>query len=176
MAMADRWFLAIWPDAQARTALERQVSRLGPLPGRATHPLDWHLTLVFLGELAPERLACVETVPIAIAAHTAPFEVSLTQIDRFPHAQVLWCGPDHTPEPLAHLVADLQSALAACGIVPESRPYRPHLTLARRVRAAPARRFQSPITWTVRELVLAFGIAGARPGYRIQRRYPCGAP
>lgn len=170
--MAERWFLAIWPDAQARVALERQLAALGPLPGRAAHPLDWHLTLLFLGELAPARLACIDAEAGAAASCAASFEMTLDRIGHFARSQVLWCGPARTPEPLARLVADLQARLTGCGIEPEPRSYQPHLTLARKVRTAPALELHTPIGWTARELVLAYGATGERPRYQVRYRYP----
>lgn len=170
--MAERWFLAIWPDTQARAVLERQLAALGPLPGRPAHPLDWHLTLIFLGELEPERLACIDAEVGAAATRAASFELQLDRIGHFARSQVLWCGPSCTPEPLGRLVADLQARLAGCGIEPERRPYRPHLTLARKVRAAPALELRTPVGWTVRELRLAHGGSRTLPRYHLRHRYP----
>lgn len=167
--MSERWFLAIWPDEGARRALMDQLAGFGRLPGRPTHPLDWHLTLVFIGELPDQALACVEA---AAAFPYAPIAISLDRIGYFPGSRVLWCGPASTPEPLARLVSGLQTRLKSCGIEPDPRPYRPHLTLARQVRAAPDWRLSRSIGWVASELVLAYGVSGAVPRYRIHRRYP----
>lgn len=167
--MAERWFLALWPDSETRAALAAQVARFAPLPGRSTHPLDWHLTLVFLGELEPERLSCVEEAAAGIQAPAFAFD--LERIDHFARSQVLWCGPARTPEPLAELVADLQERLVICGMVPESRPYRPHVTLARKARVPVAHEFAAPVRWPVTEWVLAHGGTGTVPRYRVSRRF-----
>ncbi|KAA6182374.1 RNA 2',3'-cyclic phosphodiesterase [Thiohalocapsa marina] len=170
--MTERWFLAIWPDTQTRSALERQLAALGPLPGRPTHPLDWHVTLIFLGALEPERLACIDAAAGDAATRATSFFMELDRIGHFARSQVLWCGPARTPESLARLVTDLQAHLTRCGIAPERRPYRPHLTLARKVRTAPGLELHRPIGWTAHELVLAHGVTGERPRYRIRHRYP----
>ncbi|MBK1717596.1 RNA 2',3'-cyclic phosphodiesterase [Thiocystis violacea] len=170
--MSERWFLALWPDSETRTALEAQLVGLIPFQGRATHPLDRHLTLVFLGELDPDRLGGVESVASQVSAPR--FELELDRIGHFARSQILWCGPSRTPEPLTALVADLQIRLAARGIATDPRPYRPHLTLARRVRQGASLDLPAPVPWPVTELVLAFGRSGAPPRYRIQRRWPLG--
>ncbi len=168
--MSERWFLAIWLDEAARQALLHQLSSLGRLPGRPTHPLDWHLTLVFIGELSAAGLTCVESATARIQA--APFMMTLDRLGHFARSQVLWCGPGQTPAPLTQLVLDLQLHLGACDVKPDPRPYCPHLTLARGVRAALPLQIEPTIGWTVSELVLAYGVSKAVPRYRIHRRYP----
>ncbi|NCU21085.1 RNA 2',3'-cyclic phosphodiesterase [Candidatus Falkowbacteria bacterium] len=170
--MTERRFLAIWPDTPTRCELERRLAALAPLPGRPAHPLDWQVTLIFLGALEPERLACIDAVAGDAATRARSFDLELDRIGHFARSRAPWCGPTRTPESLARLVTDLQAHLAGCGIEPEPRPYRPHLTLARKVRAVPALELHTPIGWTARELVLAHGVTGERPRYRIRHRYP----
>ncbi len=132
--------------------------------------MDRHLTLIFLGELEPQRLGCVES---AVSRMSAPsFALELDRVGCFARSQVLWCGPSRTPAPLTALVSDLQTRIRACGIAPETRPYRPHLTLARKVRSELSLALSTAVIWRVSELVLAHGQRGAAPRYRIERRWP----
>ncbi|QIK37747.1 RNA 2',3'-cyclic phosphodiesterase [Caldichromatium japonicum] len=169
--MSERWFFAIWPDDAVREALLTVLNRSGRLPGRPTHPLDWHLTLTFVGVLPPGGLACVESA--ATAVRTSAFQMSLERIGHFSGSQVLWCGPSFPPRQLTELAQDLQARLTAdCGLRSDPRPYCPHLTLARRVRSAPPLQIDQPIAWTVSEWILAYGVSGSVPRYRVHRRYP----
>jgi RNA 2',3'-cyclic 3'-phosphodiesterase len=130
--LAERWFFAIWPDDAVRAALASRLPELLAVGVRPTHPSDFHLTLAFLGPLAPDVLGCAERAADRIRAHG--FDLELDRVGRFARARVLWCAPASTPEPLAVLVSDLQAALHLRSRR-RSRPYRPHITLAR-VRAA----------------------------------------
>lgn len=170
----ERWFLAVWPDARVRDALVRQASGAVPRGARLTHPDDLHLTLVFLGELPPVRRWCV--ISVADAVEAKPFALEIDRIGHFARSRVLWCGPSSVPDALLGLVRTLQAGLVDCGIPPERRPYRPHLTLARKVSAYEGRDLPAPVHWPVGELVLAHGVSGARPRYRIHRRWPLSGP
>ncbi|NEX21774.1 RNA 2',3'-cyclic phosphodiesterase [Thiorhodococcus mannitoliphagus] len=168
--MAEPWFLALWPGPQTRDALVRETRGALPPAARAVHPADLHLTLVFLGELDAARLSCAEAVAAAVFA--PPFQLEIDRIGQFARARVLWCGPSRTPEVLAALVRGLQSGLERCGIPFDRRPYRPHLTLARKVSNHEGHALSGTVAWSVRELVLAYGVPGSKPRYRIHRRWP----
>ncbi|MEZ0371504.1 MAG: RNA 2',3'-cyclic phosphodiesterase [Candidatus Sericytochromatia bacterium] len=92
-----------------------------------------HLTLNFLGdtssELIPELLLLLEEV----AARTPVLDLTLHSLDAFPklrQAHVLvWRMAEN--EALNELYTTLSNGMAVLGILPEPRPYRPHLTLAR---------------------------------------------
>jgi 2'-5' RNA ligase len=71
------------------------------------------------------------------------------------------------------LVESLRGTLGECGLAPESRPYQPHITLARKAnRGLPVTDIE-PIHWSVGDFCLAESVTdpqGAR--YRILRRWP----
>lgn len=168
--MSERWFFALWPDETTRGILAERLRLWVPDGARAVHPLDLHLTLVFLGELDPDRLACAESVADALVA--APIDLTLDRIGVFPRPQILWYGPTQTPGALLDMVEALQRALCRCGMTPEHRPYRAHMTLARRVRASAPEVVVEPLAWRAGEFVLAAGDPGAVPRYRVRRRWP----
>ncbi len=72
------------------------------------------------------------------------------------------------PEPLAALVRSLRSALSARGFDPEQRPFRPHLTLARKVRLPPPAGSVAPQRWAAHEFSLVESITGPE-GSRYER-------
>ena len=138
--------------------------------GRDVHPLDLHLTLVFLGELDAEHRKCAEAAAQGVRA--APFALTLDRIGSFPRARILWCGAGASPQPLLALVGGLGEGLRGCGFRPERRPYVPHATLARKARPLCARALELPVSWPVDEFVLALGREGGPPRYRVLRRWP----
>lgn len=92
-----------------------------------------HLTLAFLGDVDEAIIPALhEALCPAIAAHE-PFSLVLRGCGGFPdlaRPRVIWAGVERHPRLLA-LHADLATALRSAGLAPDSRPYAPHLTLAR---------------------------------------------
>jgi len=144
----QRLFFAIWPDDTVRDQLARLAAKSLKRRGRTIPAENLHLTLAFLGPVAPEVRRCAEAVGDGIRA--APFTLEFTHLGHFPRPRVVWTGCDQTPEALIVLVNQLREGLKSCGIKPEVRPYRAHLTLARK--ASVERDFgepHTPIAWGV---------------------------
>jgi 2'-5' RNA ligase len=96
-------------------------------------PEEYHVTLKFLGDVEEERQPDLITAVTPVAASTAPFVPGLESVGAFPglhRPHVLWAGVSAGPA-LADLAARLDVALTGIGFAPESRPYRPHVTIAR---------------------------------------------
>jgi 2'-5' RNA ligase len=134
-----------------------------------------HLTLRFIGLVAEDRLAAIETVLDRVAASAVPFEVAIEGAGAFPSSgrpRVLWLGVSDGHENLAGIAGTLSEELAAIGLEPDDRPYRGHLTVARAdgIRSGPvvARRLVDAAagrrtTFTAKELVLFQTISGGGP-------------
>ena len=107
---------------------------LGPLHKASWYgPEDYHVTLKFLGDLPPARQPELVAAAAPVASATARFPVGLTSPGGFPtlrRPNVLWAGVWHDLT-LADLAARLDGALVPLGFPPESRRYRPHVTVAR---------------------------------------------
>lgn len=92
-----------------------------------------HLTLRFLGAVDAgvddiARRSWAE----AVHGH-GPFELRLGSLERFPargQPRILWAGVESDPT-LTVLVCSLERATRRLGFAPETREFRPHLTLAR---------------------------------------------
>lgn len=151
--MADdkqRLFFALWPDDRVRAQL---AAALPPVvDGRPVRRDNLHLTLVFLGSVDKETQACAEQA--ASSAVCPPFELAFDAGGYFPRPQVVWIAPTQPPAALGMLVRALREALLPCGLDLDPRPYRPHLTLARKVRRRPALSAITPIFWPVTEFSL----------------------
>ena len=112
---------------------------------RPVRPEGVHLTLKFLGDVPESRVEEIaHAVSETVTGHRQ-FEVSTGGFGAFPNSrrpQVLWVGISGPIEPLIGLQADVDAALGALGFPTETRPFHPHLTLARldRRMPAPARR------------------------------------
>lgn len=151
--MSERLFYALWPDASTRGELSRRLPEwTAGIDGRLQRPDQWHVTLEFIGAVAPERVAVLED-----AAGQTPFSPLVIEFDRLEHwrkPQVACLVASRTPPALAAHVAALRAALAAAGFEQDSRPFRPHVTLARKARAAPTDHVVPPLFWPAMRFAL----------------------
>lgn len=102
-------------------------------PGlRWVSPDNLHLTLRFLGSVEAERLdrlgAGLQEIPFQ------PFEVQLGGLGAFGPAasvRVVWLGVEQGRQELERLSEAIEERCQAVGFEAETRPFNPHLTLAR---------------------------------------------
>jgi 2'-5' RNA ligase len=162
-----RLFFALWPDAPARQALAARAKDLADeCGGRAVPASSLHVTLVFLGEVDPSRVG--ELVRAAELARGRPFDLSLDRVGGFARARVAWAGARQPPEALLEFQADLERRVREAGFSPDDRPFALHLTLARRVRTAPATRDVDAVKWRAG----AFALVESAGGYRNLAEWP----
>jgi 2'-5' RNA ligase len=148
----QRLFLALWPDEDVRSRLEaliRQVLRTGD--GRAVKRENLHATLLFLGPTEAGTRDCIERIASRLEGHA--FSLRLDRVEHRPKHGIVWAAAS-VPEPLAALVDGLRQALLECGLQPENREYRAHVTLARKVRRAENVDAIEPISWHIDRFVL----------------------
>jgi len=167
--VTERLFFALWSDERQRRLLAGIRRNLPDHGGRKTHPEDFHLTLVFLGDLDAEGRAYAEKVAGRI--RVAPFVLNLDRCGCFPRARILWCGASKRPQPLLDLLYALNDGLAGCGFRPERRALAPHVTLVRKARPLPAREIEPPVVWPVSDFALVSAWPGQCPRYRVERSW-----
>ena len=138
-----RLFLAAeLPDELLGQVEELRTSLAAKLDGwRWVRPLSVHLTLRFLGEVAPEADSEARDTWRRVAADARPFRLRLGGVGRFPangRPRVLWVRVEETSpgDALAALAAALEQAARGLGRDAEVRAFRPHLTRARGRRGA----------------------------------------
>lgn len=89
---------------------------------------SWHITLQFLGNTEQERYECLEARLGAV--RSAPVPVRLGDLGCFDRAGVFFVDVAVGPE-LVSLAERVRAPTNLCGFVAESRPFHPHITLAR---------------------------------------------
>ena len=163
--------MALWPPQDALAELAETLAAVRPLEPdvRWTRPEQWHLTLVFLGEVAEERLPGL-TERLARAARRHPsLRLRFAGGGRFGD-RVLWTRVEGDREPLRRLAGSATAAARRAGIGVDDRPYRPHLTLARNPQGADLRPLVAALapyagtSWTADRLHLVRSRLGAGPG------------
>ena len=132
-----RSFIAIeLPDRLKEELVQLQVKlKLGKQAGvKWVDPYSIHLTLKFLGNVAVDRIGEITGAMEAAAQGIPPFHLEVKELGVFPNlrrVQVVWVGVSGEVDKLGQLQQCLESRLAHLGFTPESRPFTPHLTLAR---------------------------------------------
>jgi 2'-5' RNA ligase len=173
-----RVFFALWPDPATRelvVALAREAAKRAR--GSAPRPENIHLTLAFVGEVAPERVDALERIGDAAARAAAPFTLMLDRRGGFRDSRIAWLGTGVMPPELDRLVRDVNEGLVAGGFRVERRPFRAHVTLARRCRTPPGPDTVAPIAWRVPRLMLtASELSPQGAHYRELAAWPLGAP
>jgi 2'-5' RNA ligase len=123
-----RLFAAVEIPEDVGRDLER---RQQGLPGARWRPLDtMHVTLRFFGETSEPVAADLDAELDSVSG--APFEIELAGVGAFGEGEDLrsiWAGVADNPA-LSRLAARCETAARRAGLKPETRPYRPHLTLA----------------------------------------------
>lgn len=137
-----RLFIALDLPDEVRRELRDVQMRLS-MHSRAVRwsdPVGMHLTLHFLGE-TPERL--VEPLLAGMRAITAPsLRLNLDRLGCFPSTgslRVVWVGLSGDLTALETLHRSLAGVIRSVGLPTDTRPFTPHITLARaRPTATPA--------------------------------------
>ena len=173
-----RAFFAAWPDAGVCAALAAQARDIAAQArGRAPVAANLHLTLAFVGDAPPSRVAALCAIGEVAAAAGSSFHLTLDCGGMFRAAGIAWIGASESPGELQRLVQELGVGLAAQGFALERRAFRPHITLARRCRTPAKITIAAPIDWAVGRIALyASEPASGGPSYRELAGWPLGAP
>lgn len=135
-----RLFVGLRVSLATANALARTVETLGRrardggLDLRWVPPANYHVTLKFLGWT---RLAALEAVGDAleraiVGVPRLTFKTSrLGAFASLDKASVLWAGVEEASGALAQLAGAIETAMEGIGYAAETRPYHPHVTLAR---------------------------------------------
>jgi RNA 2',3'-cyclic 3'-phosphodiesterase len=129
-----RLFVALEIPAAVRENLATLMKHLRPLApqSRWVRPENLHVTLKFIGETPSEKLDAIRAALAAVRSSRA-VTIDFLGLGFFPnekHPRVFWAGMEASPN-LKTLAADIEAATKKLGILPEERPFSPHLTLAR---------------------------------------------
>ncbi len=128
-----RLFTAIDLPAAVLSNLERLLERLRPAARiHWSPPANLHITTKFIGEWPEARRRELEATLRSVTGFQ-PISITLRGLGFFPNPhvpRVFWVGIEAGAE-LAELARRTDETLAAIGVPRETRPFAPHLTLAR---------------------------------------------
>lgn len=166
-----RLFFALWPSPNEAASTEAAAEALlSGLPCKAIPRERLHLTLAFLGSVEKAQLPRLERA--AGQVHAPRFDFELDRAGYWPRPGVAFLAPSDPPPALLALAAELKSQLAAGGFKIATRRFRPHVTLARKLRQPPGPSLAGEVHWRINEFSLIRSMTRAEgPSYTTVSRF-----
>jgi len=112
------------------------------IQAKAVSQNNFHITLAFLGGVS-EHLekqiikSCEQTIKPNLPLYSHPVTLQFDRLNIFKKPQVLYLDCSNFPQPLINLANSLKQRAMSLNISQEDRPYRPHLTIYRKVKKLP---------------------------------------
>jgi RNA 2',3'-cyclic 3'-phosphodiesterase len=167
-----RVFFALWPDAALRTALARATHKaVSASAGRPVPAHNLHATLVFLGSVPDRCIPELEAIATRVAggflvrsrAHAAPPYLIFDRIEHWQKPRII-CATVGAESGEGVAFADslaiaLRTETSCAGFAPDLKPFRAHVTVARKV----ARSTHSLDMHSVRWSFTGFALVESRP-------------
>ena len=153
-----RVVFALWPsDAERRALAAATQAQIEAAAGRAVPLADLHVTLAFLGDVAAARLGELAGLGQQVAVSwqgPIPIELSFERLACWRRPQIL-CVLERAPgESAALLAGALKRAALAAGFAPDLKPFRAHVTVARKVVQLQSPETMEKVTWQSAALAL----------------------
>jgi 2'-5' RNA ligase len=139
MSEGKRLFVGVHVSVPTANALARCAEQLArrardaKLDIKWVAPTSYHVTLKFLGWTRDDAVPAVADGVAAALVGAPAFRFRTSRLGAFPsldRATVLWAGIEDS-KPLTELAARIETACVALGYAAETRPFHPHVTLAR---------------------------------------------
>jgi RNA 2',3'-cyclic 3'-phosphodiesterase len=132
-----RVFFALQPTLDQNAALVSHVAPLvAQLEAKPAPPENLHATLCFIGVVEPERLDALRAVAASIRGHRAMLLFDTLEFWEVP--KILCATASEPSRPALRLAVALGEAALEAGFTPDIKPFRVHLTMARKVRVEAA--------------------------------------
>ena len=163
---ARRLFFALWPGEAMRQAMALATAEaVQASGGRPVSAANLHITLAFLGSVPERQLPQLGTIARRAASPSGTdltdlpladeprIELAFDHLEYWRAAHLLCAVPAEPPARVAALVRGLQALLTEGGFAPDLKPFRPHVTVVRKV-SRPGRAKMHRVVWRFTELAL----------------------
>ena len=139
---AMRLFFGLPLGQQTCLDIDRWVTRSLPPMAHPVPLANFHITLVFLGNVDGGRLEQLNAS--ADDVRCPKFELTLNEAGFWNKPSIFWLGWSETPQPLLTLSKKLKYIANQMGCSVEKKRYQPHVTLARRCALPPPAAIEAP--------------------------------
>ena len=186
MEQGSHYFFAVRIPEQTKTIMKEHIEKLKEwLPfSRWVHYQDIHITLAFLGAAAPEKLAAAEKNVKDALNNADSFFLEINHLGIFgkiDSPRVFWADTEESDE-LKRIRKEVFSSCTQAGFQLETRPFRPHITLARKWKGEGFFRQEllnkweelqpEPLMFEAREVVLYQTHLDKVPKYEVVKIFP----
>ena len=126
---------------------------LSTVEGQPVDRRNWHITLVYIGDFPEEKIPALQSAVAVI--DPGQIRVRFDKVSFWQRPKIAAMLTRNVPPDLEHLVTSIQQALIPFGYAPDTRVYRPHITVVRRARPFETQRLAQPavVEWSGFELV-----------------------
>lgn len=167
----SRLFFALWPNDEIRHTL---LCMNKTLETKGFHPIqahNLHVTLVFLGQVNKDTELQLKELAANVAI--PPFQLAFDKMSFWGRPQIL-CLTSQQPmdKEAIKLVSDLSRIAVDCGLQTDTRPYTPHITLARHARYLPNLKIE-PLVWQAEAFCLVESCSElSGVCYKVRQQWP----
>jgi len=144
-----RLFFAVQPGADQNVML---VDRAAPLvirlEGQRVSAENLHATLCFIGAVPDEKLPLLEQAASSVRGGVATLRFDALEYWKKPKVLCATAADNSRSAPLRDLAEQLGVATREAGFAPDIKPFRAHVTLARKVHGARAAQCEWPMALT----------------------------
>ncbi len=149
-----RLFFALWPNDRQRDQLRNVIGPAAKrVDGAAVYRGNWHVTLAFIGNYPEYLIHNIQSAAEEIEFE--PFRMRFDKSEYWPRPKIAVLVTQSVPPELERLVTALNGVLSDAGIEPESRTFRPHITIVTKARPFKTQRLAQPalVEWSGFELI-----------------------
>jgi RNA 2',3'-cyclic 3'-phosphodiesterase len=179
------YFYALELPVETKEILKGKIHSLqSDLPFKTwVHPQDLHITLAFLGNAPEAKINAANEVIEAALNKQTTFKMEIDHLGIFGRKdspRIFWLGLEKSTE-LNEVRAEVFSACVASGFTLETRPFSPHITIARKwvgeeafidVQLEAMNPFKEQLTFHAERVVLYKTHLGKSPKYEPITLFP----
>jgi 2'-5' RNA ligase len=167
-----RLFFAFWPDDSMRETLVHATRKAARASGGRPVPAgNLHSTVVFLGSVPEEQLPSV--LVAASEVQQARLQLTFDRLEHWAKPALLCLGCTKPQQQASGLAASLSKLLIGQGLAPDLKPFRPHVTIARKVTRPHEVGSVHPIEWPIDQLALVESVTAPEgPRYTVLHQWP----
>lgn len=151
----QRLFFALWPTDDLRAVLTHATRKaVRACGGRPVPVASLHMTLAFLGSVPERCIPDVDALAREVAARSPRMELTFDRVEHWVRPQLLCATVSaQVPQAIA-LSAALKGASESRGFGQDLKPFRAHVTLARKVVHPTRFHDMPPVTWAAAAFAL----------------------
>jgi RNA 2',3'-cyclic 3'-phosphodiesterase len=132
-----RLFFALQSTPEQNSALAAEVAPLiAQLGAQAVPAENFHATLCFVGAIEPARLDALRAAAASLRGR--PVRLNFDALEYWETPKILCATTSRDSSSASELSIALGESVVAAGFSPDIKPFRAHLTLARKISAAQA--------------------------------------